>query len=290
MTARRQTNLDQICRIVRRQKLSGFALCDSYFVDEVVVPAHSHDQTHITLILKGACYETYLGKTRTLEPLIVTYFHPGESHALRVLNRNFRTFDIELNDDWLGRLLERPIAPAALVDNQNNSIAWLTTRLYQEFKEMDDVSGLAMEGLVLEMLAALARASKPVKTKRSPRWLRRVVETVQDEFARPLTLSELAKTAGVHPSHLAQVFREHYRCALGEFIRRIRVERAIEQMADPDASLSDISLATGFSDQSHFSRVFKRVTGMTPAQYRRLNLNTTPVQNTRESSKTDLDS
>src|SRR5262249_3361532 len=170
MAAKGETNFDQICRVVRQEKLPGFALCDSYFVDEIVVPAHSHDQTHLTLILKGACYETYLGRTRALEPLTVTYFHPGESHSLRVLSRNFRTFDIELNDDWLDRLLERPIAPTALLDAQSNSIAWLTTRLYQEFKEMDDVSGLAMEGLVLESLAALARASTRVKAKRAPHW------------------------------------------------------------------------------------------------------------------------
>lgn len=285
MAAKSEINFDQVCRIVQQQSLSGFILCDSLFVNEIVVPVHSHEQAHVTLFLAGACHETYLGKTRTLTPLSVTYFHPGESHSLQVVGGPFRSFDIELSDDWVNRFLERPIAPTALLDAQNQSIAQLTARLYSEFKEMDEVSPLAIEGLALEILAGLARSSASVRTKRTPRWLGQVIELIHDEFARSLTLTELASAAGVHPSHLAQVFREHYRCTPGEFIRRVRVERAIQQMADPGASLADIALAAGFSDQSHFSRVFKRATGMTPARFRQRNLDPNSVQNTRDLSK-----
>lgn len=286
MAEKNEVNFDQVCRIIQQKSLSGFILCDSLFVDEIVVPAHSHEQAHVTLFLEGACHETYLGKTRTLTPLSVAYFHPGESHALQVVDGPFRSFDIELNSEWLGRLLEHPIAPTALLDAQNRSIAQLAARLYGEFKEMDEVSRLAIEGLALEILAGLARASERVRTKRAPHWLGPVVEMIHDEFARSITLTELAGAAGVHPSHLAQVFREQYRCTPGEFVRRLRVERAIQRMVEPDASLSDIALAVGFSDQSHFSRVFKRATGMTPAQFRRSNLYPNSIQNTRDPYKT----
>ncbi len=280
-------NPAQLCRIVQRQSASGFTLCDSFFTREVVVPAHSHDEAHVTLVLQGACHETYLRQTHTLEPLTVTYFHPGESHTLNVLDGNFRTFDIELNDAWLDRLLERPIAPNALLGSRNHSISRLATRLYQEFREMDEVSGLAMEGLALEILADLSRSSRQSRTKRAPRWLALAVETIRDEFARTITLPELAQSAGVHPAHLAEVFRQHYQCTPGEYLRRVRVERAIELMAEPEAALAEIALAVGFSDQSHFSRVFKRATGMTPARFRRLNFDPHPVPGARESFKTE---
>ncbi len=287
MAAKKEVNFDRVCKTIQRQHLPGFILFDSCFTDAVTVPPHSHDQAHITLVLDGGCEENYFGKTRTLTPLTVTYFHPGEMHALRVVSRQFRTFDIELNRDWLSRLLEHPIAPTALLEGQSQSIAWLTTRFYKEFREADEVSPLAMEGLALEILADLARATKRATARKAPRWLGRVVEMVHDEFARPISLADLAAAVAVHPAHLAQVFREHYHCSLGEFIRRIRIEQAVRRMADPEASLAEISLATGFSDQSHFSRLFKRTTGMTPAQFRQLHLGKQFVQTTRQSFKTD---
>jgi AraC-like DNA-binding protein len=137
-----------------------------------------------------------------------------------------------------------------------------------------------MEGLTLEILAELVRVSKRVKMKTAPHWLRRVVDLIRTEYARSFTLSELAQVANVHPAYLAQVFRAHYHCTLGEFVRQLRIECAIQQMAEPNASLADIALATGFSDQSHFSRVFKRMTGLTPAQFRQLQPDPHCVQNT----------
>lgn len=287
MADKGEIDSEQFFRLVQQTALPGFTLTESVSKKDFTVPAHLHEETHITLMLEGNCQETYMGRARELAPLKALYFHPGESHSLRVFDEPIRTFDIELDSHWLDRLLERPVAPTALLDTESHSISWLVARLYKEFKEADDVSQLAMEGLALEMLADLARASRQVKTKREPRWLHRVVEIVRDEFARPLALSELARTVDVHPTHLAEVFRQHYQCTLGEFIRRTRVEQAIRQMADHRASLADISLAAGFSDQSHFSRVFKRITGMTPAQFRHLHFSTNPVQNTRESCKTD---
>lgn len=290
MATKREVNFEQICQTVQQRQLPGLALFDSYFTEEVAVPVHSHDQVHVTLVLSGDCEETYLGKTRMLMPPTVTYFHPGETHTLHTISRRFRTFDIELDRDWLNRFLEHPIAASALLDGQNHSVIWLATRLYKEFKDADDLSPLAMEGLALEMLAELARAAKRVSTKKAPRWLGRVVERIHDEFAKPISLANLAEVADVHPSHLAQVFREHFHCSPGEFIRQVRIEQAMRRMTDSEASLADISLATGFSDQSHFSRLFKRTTGLTPAQFRQLHLGAKFVQTTRQSFKTNSSS
>jgi AraC family transcriptional regulator len=289
MSDQSTNNPPQDFRLIQQLALPGFILTESVGKQKVSVPRHTHEQAHLTLIMEGYCQESYQGRMRELAPLTAIYFHPGESHAIRVFNQSLRTFDLDFNSEWVKRCLEYPVAADALLNQPSFPIAGLVTRLYREFKEMDDVARLAMEGLALEILAELARASRGGKPKSAPHWLRQVVELVRDEFARPLTLTELAQTAGVHPSHLAQVFRQHQHCTLGEFIRQVRVEQAIQLLIDSDISLAEIALATGFSDQSHFSRIFKRVTSLTPARFRQIKLGTNPVQNAHVSCKTATD-
>lgn len=277
-------------RIVRQERLSGITLCEAACAKQTAIPSHSHDEAHLTFILEGACNERYMDRARDLIPFSATYFHPGESHTLQITKSLFRSFDIEFDPRWQARLLDRPLHPRALLHSQSQSIVLLLSRLYKEFIERDDLSHLAIEGLALEVLAELSRASINNIEKRLPRWLRRVIEMIQEEYARPLTLDELARSANVHPSHLAIVFREHQRCTPAQYIRLLRVERAIELMRDKDTSLADISLMAGFCDQSHFTRVFKRITGLTPARFRQLNPGVSFIQNTRNSSKTDKNS
>ena len=84
-----------------------------------------------------------------------------------------------------------------------------------------------------------------------------------------LTLETVAEIEGVHVVHLARVFRRFHGCTAGEYLRRLRIERAIEELRSTDKALADVAGDAGFSDQSHFSRTFKLSTGMTPGQYRK---------------------
>jgi AraC family transcriptional regulator len=68
--------------------------------------------------------------------------------------------------------------------------------------------------------------------------------------------------------HLARTFRRHYHCTVGEYMRQLRVNFACRQLREGSRPLMEIALAVGFSDQSQFSRTFKRVMGLTPAAFR----------------------
>ena len=86
---------------------------------------------------------------------------------------------------------------------------------------------------------------------------------------RAPSLAELAAGVGVHPVTLARAFRRTFGCTIGEYLRRLRIERAAEQLATGTQPLAEIALAAGFADQSHFSNVFRRRVGMSPSAYRR---------------------
>jgi AraC family transcriptional regulator len=133
---------------------------------------------------------------------------------------------------------------------------------------MDDLSPLAMEGLALELLVAASRHPVSITEHRVPAWLRRVTDMLQDRFAETFSLADLAATVEVCPDHLARVFRRYQGCTVGEHVRRLRVDFARRRLASSDATLVEIALAAGFTDQSHLTKTFKQHTGMTPGEFR----------------------
>ena len=104
--------------------------------------------------------------------------------------------------------------------------------------------------------------------RRFPKWLERVRDILEQRFAEPFKLSEIAAEAGVHPVHLAREFRKYYGTSVGEYLRRVRIEYACRELMGSDAAVTNIAFAAGFADQSHFSRTFKRLCGTTPGRYR----------------------
>jgi AraC-like DNA-binding protein len=116
--------------------------------------------------------------------------------------------------------------------------------------------------------APTQRAEFPIAV-RAPQWLKRAREIVETRFLEPLSLAEIATAVGVHLVHLSREFHRYNRCTVGELIRRRRVEHACDLLTHSDLSLAEIALSCGFSDQSHFSMMFKRHMGITPSRFRK---------------------
>jgi len=117
------------------------------------------------------------------------------------------------------------------------------------------------------MLALVGRM-KDVKESSGPAWLKRAVDLLNEEFRSNLKIGDIANEVGVHPFHLSRVFRNVHRQTIGEYVQKLRVTYACKQLALPDTDLATVALASGFADQSHFTRVFKSVTGVTPGIFR----------------------
>lgn len=120
----------------------------------------------------------------------------------------------------------------------------------------------------MELVAWLFRGNVGKSSGAPPYWLRQAEELIRSRYAEHLTLAEISAAVSIHPVHLARRFRTFYKCSIGEYVRRLRIEFAMEQISKTDRPFSDLALATGFSDQSHFSRTFRRLTGLTPRQFR----------------------
>ncbi len=107
------------------------------------------------------------------------------------------------------------------------------------------------------------------RLKAPPPWLAQVKEFLDEQFREPLSLADLAPIAGMHPVYLARAFRFHYGCSINKYLLGLRLELARNLLMTGEMSLSDIAAETGFCDQGHFSKKFKRTYGLSPGEYRK---------------------
>ena len=253
---------------IRTREVSGFRLMEHLYSPKTKLPVHVHEQALLWIAMKGHCNEVYAGKVREHETLTVEFLPANEIHTLHFPLVEMRSFAIGIAPQWLDRMREYSLSLDYSVHSRGGLLAGLFMKLYKEFREMDEASPLAIEGLALEMLAEVSRRQVRVSDHKPPHWLAQALELLHEQFSEHLTIAYLARSVGVHPVHLAREFRKFYRCTIGEHIRQLRIEHACRELCVSDASLAAIASAAGFSDQSHFSRTFKRLMLMTPAQYR----------------------
>ena len=118
---------------------------------------------------------------------------------------------------------------------------------------------------------ARQRSSGHARGGLAPGALRRVREHIDQQLAEKIELFELAAIAGLSACHFARAFKQSVGLPPHRYLMQRRVEAAADLIRDTEQALSDISLAAGFSDQSHFTRMFASVTGETPGAFRRRN-------------------
>jgi AraC family transcriptional regulator len=235
---------------------------------EVDYPASSeiferHGHARFLLILQGRV--TIVGATRGSS----LWFCAADTlHVLHVAEVGARGLILDMDDSWMARVRQGGPVLTRSTGFATGFVTHLAWRLGDEFRRRDEVSRLAIESLALGLVAEASRRVMRDAESDRPDWLERARAFVDRHFAEHLALADVAEVAGVHPVHLARAFRRSYDTTLGEYVRGMRLEFARQQLVSTAAPLGDIAAAAGFCDQSHFCRLFKQATGVSPAVYR----------------------
>lgn len=98
--------------------------------------------------------------------------------------------------------------------------------------------------------------------------IKKAIRYISQNFSRSLTLDEVADHVHLNSAYFSTLFKQSTGSSFKEYLNMVRIEESKRLLANTDYSIIDISLATGFEDQSYFSKVFKKYTGLTPKQYR----------------------
>lgn len=250
----------------RRRIFSGERLAArvSWYAPGERMRSHAHDCHQLSLLLLGTLAEqTAQGEERLALPAFgvkqAGVMHAndyGPAGALMLGIDLPATFDLQEHLgitrawQWRGRELQ-PV----LLQGRGLLSALLAGEL----------AGDEVDSRLWELLASMAAtAERPAGTP--PRWLARCCQRLQDET---LPLTELAREVGLHPVYVARVFARWMGCAPSVFRARAQLQRALPLLAKGQ-TLADAAHYAGFADQSHFSRIARAHSGLTPARLRAL--------------------
>lgn len=100
-----------------------------------------------------------------------------------------------------------------------------------------------------------------------PRTVERLVNRIDGGLRQTITIAELGLLVGLSSSHFAKKFRNSTGYSPQRFINRRRIRRSLTMLQDQSLTPADVAASVGFSSQSHFTRVFSGMTGLTPARY-----------------------
>ncbi len=229
---------------------------------------HYHENARFVFVLQGEFAERFEGRERFCQPLTGIFRPPQEKHS-EVYEEGVVCIGVNLAPSWLKKLADHSVKLGESNAFRSRNLSLLISKISDELTFEDDVSALAIDSLLTEIAVEMYRNFSEQRKDNSPLWLKTAVEYIHENFSQNLSLDEIASVAKVHPVHLSRVFKHRQKCTIAEYIRTLRVEKARDLLHKTDLSLARIAVQTGFADQSHFTKTFRRLTSKTPAQFRK---------------------
>jgi AraC family transcriptional regulator len=232
------------------------------------VPLHTHENASFVLVLAGLYVSTADGAPPVC-PAGTLIFNPaGTMHrdSFRLPTGQF--LGISISDHTRRIAAEGTALPSgATVCSSKDAITMAFCLAHQSVVSGPE-SSVLLEGLCWDLLSNVAR-ERLWQQEILPSWLRNARELVHDECSEPLQITGMARQLGVHPVYFARAFRQAFRCTPGEYLTRCRLRKGMALLRDSKLPLSNIALAAGFFDQSHFTKAFRVHFGITPHAYRK---------------------
>lgn len=221
----------------------------------------SRTDAYLSIVLAGSYRERIGAAVVECHPMEMRLHPPGEEHSHIIGSSGAHCMIVDLSGDW------------------NESVTCVVTTLRQPllvrvpgrwaFRAAVNHS-LSLETWAANLLDICERQARVQRAADRNVGLRRAIASIDERLNQRLTLIELARDAGLHPTHFARSFRSLTGYTVGEYIRHRRVARAQQLCAAHSSfTLSRVALESGFFDHAHLTRSFRQLLGVTPSEYRK---------------------
>ena len=260
--------------------------------------AHSHEFMELAYIVKGTGEHQYNngeyhmiseGDVFIIEPDIEHAYRSGSDDPLLVYNVLFTSAflkaDIEamfsvtqfVDFFYVEPLFRNSVhfnARLTLRPQQQIEMNSLVNRLILECKDKKIGYQILIKTRLIELFIFLSRCYKEIKSptrslSADENIMHNIIEFINRHFAQPLTLAQISQICGMSPSTFSIKFKQYIGQTFIEYRNEIRVRTAREALTKTNCKISTISQDMGFDDLSFFNKLFKKITGVSPGEYRK---------------------
>ncbi|WP_417350640.1 helix-turn-helix domain-containing protein [Flavobacterium alkalisoli] len=246
-------------------ELNGLTLTDTIYTHDRV-DWHYHENAYFTFILQDIVIEGNKNEIYKCTPGTLLLHNWEEPHYNIKPEGYTRGFHIEIERDWLEI---NGISESIERGSINISDPESKLNMYKIFRasKTDYALDISIQSLLLQIFSGIQQGNMKIY-QRKPNWVDRIDEILRSDLTGCVSLEYLSKMVDIHPVHLSRYFPKYFHCGIGEYIKKLRVEKALSLMVMKNKTLSEIAYECGFSDQSHFIRCFKEITEVNPLAYR----------------------
>jgi AraC family transcriptional regulator len=233
-----------------------------YNREQSVPVLHTHENPHLSFGLTGQMAvgrKSQSGLNTNIEQF--SYVRAGEEHQISLVTPIGKNINLEFEQEFFERYELKESDFEKLSETPGSSYVML--RLWKELHVQDDVCTDSINMLILSLFQVQVSFAKNAV----PGWVQIVREFLCDNWNREIPLQLIGQVAEVHPVTVSKYFARYFGCSLGEYRRRLKIERALQLMNSSDKSLTEIAYICDFFDQSHFIRAFREATGFSPKQF-----------------------
>lgn len=224
---------------------------------------HFHDSVILCLILQGGNRESRKKDDTQALPGNIMLYNQGEVHRNTYTEYPSQNLNLELKESFfLDNDLQMVNFDQTFTKNLDAQFQLL--KIYQELRVNDFYSSQAIYSALVTLFT---QKSKDLPTSS---WLKHIQEILYDRWDEFISLKELSEELQVHPVTISKYFPQYFNCSLSDFMRKVKVEKALYYLKHSAKALTEIAGDCGFSDQSHFIRVFKAYTGLTPRAFKKI--------------------
>lgn len=281
--------------------------CKLYRIDQTHgnLHEHTHDYFQIWYVVKGGFMHSYFGRRHKMLAGSVCIVPPFAVHGVEwIAGRQTEVIGCEFLPNYINERFTQPVLQSNFMDYQylhpvlseggrkpsvmslsgeeERHVRTILEEMQREFRMKTPHYGLVLKANLLRLLVLLSRGSEDhdtrtvVQVKKEGDRINKHREAVQvsldyvhKHFHEDIRLEQICRLASLSKTYFCDVFKSYTGKSFNEYLNDFRMRQASEMLLTRDTTVAEVCRAVGFRDLTHFSRMFKRWTGIPPSHYRK---------------------
>lgn len=235
------------------------------------------DHYIIHYVISGKGYYYYNNKKYVIEknqgflilPDTLTFYHADMNDPWKYIWIGLRGDKAEFYLDYVGLSADKPL----FMSNKGNELLSIVTGMLSH-NNYDCANNLYLQGMLIMFFSCIAESKKTYYNiyNDNNAYISKAIKYIEDNYQNKITVADIAKHVSLNRTYLTAIFKNNLNLSPQSFIQKYKITKSCELLGKTSLSIAEISSSCGYSDPLSFSKAFKKITKMTPSDYRKAKL------------------